>query len=102
MAALDLLGRRWTLRLLWELRGGPLGPRTILSMCDGLSSSVLYRRIRDLEEAGLIQRQTDGTYAMTSLGRELSDAMSPLSQWSQKWAQHLASTPPASAPAPNE
>jgi DNA-binding HxlR family transcriptional regulator len=24
MALLDLLGRRWALRILWELRGGPL------------------------------------------------------------------------------
>ena len=47
MAALDLLGRRWTLRLLWELRDGPLGARTILSRCPGLSSSVLYQRLRD-------------------------------------------------------
>jgi DNA-binding HxlR family transcriptional regulator len=92
MAALDLLGRRWTLRLLWELRDGPLGPRTMLAICDGLSSSVLYRRIRDLEVAGLAQRQSDGTYTLTGLGHELSHAMSPLNQWAKKWAQSL--TPP--------
>jgi hypothetical protein len=44
MAALDLLGRRWSLRLLWELRGGPVGARALLERCDGLSSSVLYDR----------------------------------------------------------
>ena len=86
MAALDLLGRRWTLRLLWELRGGPLGPRAILAICDGLSSSVLYRRIRDLEEAGLAERQADGTYALTCLGQELGEAIEPLNQWSRRWA----------------
>jgi DNA-binding HxlR family transcriptional regulator len=90
MAALDLLGRRWTLRLLWELRNGPLGPRAILAVCDGLSSSVLYRRIRDLEHAGLTERQEDGTYTLTDLGQELIAAISPLSQWSRKWDHHLA------------
>src|SRR6266852_9070987 len=74
MAALDLLGRRWTLRVLWELRDGPVGPRAMLGRCEGLSSSVLYRRLRELEQAGLAARQVDGSYALTSLGRELSEA----------------------------
>ena len=87
MAALDLLGRRWTLRLLWELRDGPVGPRAILASCDGLSSSVLYRRIGELDDAGLIDRQSDGSYALTSLGQELSEAISPLDRWSEKWAR---------------
>src|SRR2546423_4063155 len=78
MAALDLLGRRWTLRVLWELRNGPVGPRAVLARCDGLSSSVLYRRLRELEEAGLADRQKEGSYALTSLGRELSVAIAPL------------------------
>jgi DNA-binding HxlR family transcriptional regulator len=87
MAALDLLGRRWTLRVLWELRDGPVGPRAVLGRCDGLSSSVLYRRLRELEEAGLTARQEEGSYALTSLGRDLSAAIAPLDQWSRKWAR---------------
>ncbi|WP_245645289.1 winged helix-turn-helix transcriptional regulator [Pseudonocardia acaciae] len=87
MAALDLLGRRWTLRLLWELRDGPLGPRAILANCEGLSSSVLYRRIRDLERSGLAQRLPDGSYLLTDLGRELGEAISALQRWSVKWAR---------------
>ena len=54
MAALDLLGRRWALRILWELQSEPLGARTLLSRCEGLSPSVLYDRLRELTEAGLI------------------------------------------------
>ena len=56
MAALDLLGRRWMLRLLWELRDGPAGPRAILARCNRLCSSVLYLRIGELDDAGLIGR----------------------------------------------
>jgi DNA-binding HxlR family transcriptional regulator len=92
MAALDLLGRRWSLRLLWELRDGPVGPRAILAACEGMSSSVLYRRIGELEEAGLIARRTDGSYALTDLGSELSDAISPLDRWSRRWARARSST----------
>ncbi len=53
MAALDLLGRRWALRVLWELQAEPLGARALLSRCEGLSPSVLYDRLRELTEAGL-------------------------------------------------
>ena len=54
MAALDLLGRRWTLRILWELRDGGLGARLLRARCDDMSSSVLYERLADLRTAGLI------------------------------------------------
>ncbi len=34
VAALDLLGRRWILRILWELRNGPIGFRALQAFCD--------------------------------------------------------------------
>jgi DNA-binding HxlR family transcriptional regulator len=95
MAALDLLGRRWTLRLLWELRDGPVGPRAILAHCAGLSSSVLYRRIAELDDAGLVERLADGRYGLTAMGRDLSDAIAPLNRWSERWARAAGSAPRA-------
>src|SRR6185436_20644032 len=50
MAALDLLGRRWTLRILWELRDGPVGFRDLQARCDAMSPSVLHQRLNELEE----------------------------------------------------
>jgi DNA-binding HxlR family transcriptional regulator len=41
MAAFDLLGRRWALRILWELRDGPVGFGALQQRCDGLSPTVL-------------------------------------------------------------
>jgi DNA-binding HxlR family transcriptional regulator len=87
MAALDLLGRRWTLRVLWELQTGPLGPRALLARCSGLSSSVLYQRLRELETAGLVARAEGGSYALTALGQALGDAIAPLDRWAQEWAR---------------
>jgi DNA-binding HxlR family transcriptional regulator len=88
MAALDLLGRRWALRVLWELRGGPLGARALLAACDGLSASVLYQRLRELIDAGLITRA--GTqYTLTPIGRELGSAIQLLDQWSKQWSAAL-------------
>ncbi len=85
MAALDLLGRRWALRVLWELRDGPLGARALLARCGGLSSSVLYDRLRDLEEAGLVNRHDQG-WELSPLGADLGEALAPLDSWSRRWA----------------
>jgi DNA-binding HxlR family transcriptional regulator len=86
---MDLLGRRWALRLLWELRDGPVGPRALLERCPGLSSSVLYERLGELREAELVDRSPDGTYALTAVGASLQTALAPLDDWSRRWAAAL-------------
>ena len=86
MAALDLLGRRWALRILWELRDGPLGARVLRSRCDQMSSSVLYERLGELTAAGLVERTESGDYDLTALGRSLGDALAPLDAWARQWA----------------
>ena len=87
MAALDLLGRRWALRILWELRVGPLGARTLRTRCDEMSSSVLYERLDELRQAGLIEQDDARDYRLTPIGRDLGNAIEPLTQWSRRWAR---------------
>src|SRR3954471_16677531 len=84
MAALDLLGRRWTLRVLWELRDGPLGFRELQARCDGMSSSVLRTRLVELVDEGLIA-QDESDCRLTKIGAELGDAIAPLSAWATRW-----------------
>ncbi len=86
MAALDLFGRRWSLRVLWELREGPIGARALRRQCDGMSSSVLYDRLAELRKAGVIRRSTAGEYELTEIGKALGTALAPLDEWSQSWA----------------
>ncbi len=86
MAALDLLGRRWTLRILWELRDGSLGARALRAACDHMSSSVLYERLAELQTAGLVTQRSDSSYALTALGRQLGVAIDPLQKWAERWA----------------
>jgi DNA-binding HxlR family transcriptional regulator len=92
MAALDLLGRRWTLRILWELRDGPLGFRELQSRCDAMSSSVLSDRLNDLREAGLVARDHDDRHELTEIGRTLGTAIAPLDAWATRWARLSASS----------
>lgn len=89
MAAMDLLGRRWALRILWELRAGPTGARVLQARCDGMSSSVLYDRLRDLGASGLVERTLDDQYVLSELGAALGSALKPLDTWAESWAASL-------------
>ena len=90
MALFDLAGRRWTLRVLWELSeaGRPLTFRALRARCADMSSSVLTRRVAELRDARLIARHDDG-YGLSDLGRELIASLQPLLAWSQTWADEL-------------
>ena len=79
----DLLGRRWALRVLWELRDESVPYRRLRERCDEVSSSVLATRLRELGAAGVIE-QTDAGYALTTSGRELLDHLRPLNEWSKR------------------
>lgn len=85
MAALDLLGRRWILRLLWELREGPLTFRELRARCDEMSPTVLNQRLRELRDVRILET-TDEGYALTKDGRDLLKALRPLLKWSEVWA----------------
>ena len=89
MALLDLLGRRWALRILWELRAGALTFRALQDACGGTSPTVLNTRLKELGDSALIDLGSDG-YALTPLGHELREAIMPLIQWSTHWARSLA------------
>ncbi len=89
MAALDLFGRRWVLRIIWELRDGPLGFRPLQQRCDGMSSSVLGQRLAELQEALLVERDATGAYQLTVLGQDACGELRRLMRWSERWAAAL-------------
>ena len=86
MALLDLLGRRWTLRVIWELRDGPLTFRDLQAACGGMSSSVLNQRLGELRDAGIADRDGEG-FRLTDEGRRLLEAFEPLDAWAKRWAR---------------
>jgi DNA-binding HxlR family transcriptional regulator len=91
MALLDLLGRRWALRVLWELRIGATTSRALRERCGGLSPTVLADRTRELRGAGLVELAPTG-YTLTPLGRELLERFLPIVEWSERWATHERAT----------
>ena len=89
MALLDLLGRRWALRILWELREGPLPFNELQRRCDGMSPSTLSQRLAELREANLLVLNEDGTHQPTKQAESLGDLLIPLDTWAKRWAKTL-------------
>lgn len=89
MAALDLFGRRWSLRVIWELHQGATGFRPLRQRCDGMSSSVLRQRLVELVEAGLVTQRDNSDYTLTALGEDAYRALVPLARWAEGWATAL-------------
>jgi DNA-binding HxlR family transcriptional regulator len=92
MALLDLFGRRWVLRILWELRETALGFRALQARCDAMSPSVLSARLAELVAAGILDSSPQGDYRLTAEGRKLMDALYPLHGWAERWAKRTART----------
>ena len=84
---LDLLGRRWALRVLWELRGGPLTFRALRERCGGVSPSVLNVRLAELRATGLVEASADAGYAISAEGRRLGELLAPLTAFASRWAE---------------
>lgn len=87
MVLLDLLGRRWALRVIWELREGPLVFRALQARC-GISPSVLNTRLAELREALIVEVGEDG-YQLSKRGAELLQLFDPVNQWATTWAVAL-------------
>lgn len=99
MALLDLLGRRWVLRILWELRDAALTFRDLRERCDAMSPTVLNQRLRELRDAGIVALEQPAGYALTPAGTRLLAALMPLQQWAEQWQKRLAAHEAAPAEA---
>jgi DNA-binding HxlR family transcriptional regulator len=86
MALLDVLGRRWAMRVLWELHSGELTFRALREACDDVSPSVLNQRLAELRDLGLVETGEAG-YRLSADGVSLGEVLVPLDAWAQRWAR---------------
>jgi DNA-binding HxlR family transcriptional regulator len=92
MAALDLMGRRGALRILWELREGAVLTFRALQAAAELPPGTLNARLGELRAAGVVTANSG--YRLTPRGAQLLDALAPLLAWSQVWAEDLGAPDP--------
>lgn len=81
--ALDVLGRRWALRIVWELSGEALTFRRLQQACGGISPSVLQRRLHELRELGVVESVPRLGYRLSVNGQRLYPLLVRLEDWSQ-------------------
>lgn len=87
MVLLDAIGRRWALRVLWELRSGDeLTFRALRAACADVSPSVLNERLAELRGLGLVDQGLAG-YCLTRDGTSLCALLGPLDTWAERWAR---------------
>jgi DNA-binding HxlR family transcriptional regulator len=87
MALLYLLGRRWTLRIIWELREQALTSRALRTACDDASPTVLQARLSELRGAGFVELIPGDGYRLTVLGRELLEEFLPVHRFAERWSK---------------
>ncbi|MCA0355784.1 MAG: transcriptional regulator [Proteobacteria bacterium] len=87
MAALDLLGRRGALRIVWELREARVLTFRALQAAAELPPGTLNTRLAELRAADIVA--VDGGYRLSSRGADLIIALWPLLRWSEDWASAL-------------
>lgn len=80
--ALDLSGRRWALRIVWELRVGPLNFRALRSACGDISPSVLQSRLHELRNDQIIEKIPGLGYRLSTGGEKLFQVLAQLDKWS--------------------
>lgn len=83
-AILERCGRRWALRVVWELRAGPLNFRALQAACGAISPSVLQRRVHELRALGLLEAIPGLGYRLTAAGESLFQVLAGLDRWAHE------------------
>jgi DNA-binding HxlR family transcriptional regulator len=81
----DLLGRRWAMRLVWELRRDAVGFSALRGRCE-VSPSVLTTRLGELQSGGVVACDASGRYLLTPSGRELARLLYEINRWAESTA----------------
>ena len=90
-AAIELIGKRWSGAILLVLSEGPQRFGELTRAVPGLSDRLLSQRLRELEEADLVERSVEEgspvrvSYELTEIGRELRPVIEELREWAQRW-----------------
>lgn len=96
--AFQLLGRRWNAFIIWALLERPRRFTGLLASIDGLSDRMLTKRLRELEDAGIVSRRRYREvpprveYALTEAGHALQPIIEAMEEWSSRWAQPTPAT----------
>jgi DNA-binding HxlR family transcriptional regulator len=87
----ELIGRRWSGAILYALTDGPRRFAELRGAVPGMSDRLLSARLKELEEAGLVERTVEEgtpvrvTYGLTAKGQSLEPVIGELRDWARRW-----------------
>jgi DNA-binding HxlR family transcriptional regulator len=90
-SSLELVGRRWSSGILLAVARGASRFSEIVATVPGLSDRLLAQRLKELDSAGLLEREVVATtpvqvrYRLTARGDDLMRSLQPLVGWGQRW-----------------
>ena len=85
MELIDILGRKWVLRILWELHIQASTFRELQSRCGDLSPTIINKRLKELQESNLVIKSADKGYELSEWGEELIVMFLPFNDFSERW-----------------
>lgn len=90
--ATEFIGERWTLLILRELMLGTHRFNDFQRALSRISPSLLSKRLRQLEQAGVVVKKTQQgrkgyEYFLTPSGKELAPLIEHLAEWGMRWAR---------------
>jgi DNA-binding HxlR family transcriptional regulator len=86
--ASEIVGERWTPLVLRELILGSTRFNDIHRGVPRMSPALLSRRLKTLENAGIVERRRSGArteYVLSEAGQALAPAINSLAIWSKEW-----------------
>jgi DNA-binding HxlR family transcriptional regulator len=86
--ALDLLGGKWRVVILAQLKQGPLRYADLRQRTPRISEKMLSQRLRELQDAGFIAKRRD-RYCLAERGRSATGVLQTLYDWGQQMAPEL-------------
>jgi len=90
MVLIDLMGKKWVLRILWELHQGPCTFRELQNRCGDISPTIINKRVKELITMNLVTKAEPSGYLLTKYGEELIDLFHPLNAWAKKWSKTIS------------
>jgi DNA-binding HxlR family transcriptional regulator len=94
-AALEVVGGKWKVLILWPLRAEPHRFGELRRQISGISEKMLIQHLKEMEADGIVTR-TDYKevpprvdYALTAFGHSLCDALAPLCAWGQQHMERI-------------
>jgi DNA-binding HxlR family transcriptional regulator/putative sterol carrier protein len=93
---LDVIGDRWLLLITRDLLLGPKRYKDLLTGLPGIGTNLLAARLREMEDAGLVERAVlpppagSSVYQLTAAGRELEPVISAIGRWGARFLGSLS------------